>query len=144
MTDKHSVWMQDLLGEVKRNPTEENIKLIESCGKCCAMHQGHLNVAPLKEAAGDCKTKSDYVEFFNETFPFNAEEADDGIIIHFGKTECTCPLAREITENAEALCYCTQGHEKAMWGEFFGREIDAVMIETILRGGDDCIVKLII
>ena len=53
-------------------------------------------------------------------------------------------MASEITENAEALCYCTQGHEKSMWREFFGREIEAQMIETILRGGDDCIVKLII
>ena len=78
MENKHAIWMQDLLGEVKRNPSEESIKLMEHGGVCCAVHNSHVEgITQLKEAANDCKTKEDYVKFLNESFPLEIEE-DDG------------------------------------------------------------------
>lgn len=41
------------------------------------------------------------------------------------------------------LCYCTQGHEKAMWSELFDREIDAEIVESLQRNGNDCVIKLL-
>ena len=29
MVNYYAIWIEDLLGEIKKNPTEENIKLIE-------------------------------------------------------------------------------------------------------------------
>ena len=145
MTEKHATWMEDLLGSVKENPSDENIALIENCGKCCAVHRGDLEgMKQLKQAAGSCKTRSDYVEFLNELLPFSVEEVKDGIVMHFGKEDCTCELSSELSRNADALCYCTQGHEKAIWSEFFGKSVDVELVETILRGGNDCVIKVLI
>ena len=137
--------MEDLLGAVKENSTEENIALIEHCGKCCAVHRGDMEgMKQLKEAAKDCKTISDYVNFLNGVLPFEVEEISDGIVMHFAKEECTCELSSQLTRNSDALCYCTQGHEKAIWSEFFGKPVDVELVETILRGGSDCVIKLML
>ena len=147
MINNHSVWMQDLLGEVKRNPTQANIKLMESCGRRCAEHRGEMEgIKELKNAAAHCQTREDYADFLNKLLPdpVNVEAVHDGIIMKLGKDDCTCPMASEITENGEALCYCTQGHEKAVWSEFFNKSVEVEMIETILRGGNDCVVKIVI
>ena len=143
IANNHAIWIEDLLNEVNKNPTAENIKLIESCGKSCAMHQNQIEgINELKKSASDCKTRTDYIEFFNNTFPFEVVQDKDGIILSLGKDECSCPIAHDIKN--PALCYCTQGHEKAIWSEFFGKEVEVELIETILRGGNDCIIKIFI
>lgn len=143
MENSFTVWIDDLLCEVKKNPSSENIKLIESCGKACAVHRGDLEgIKQLKTAASNCRTRSDYLDFFKNTFPFEVSEIEDGIILALGKDECTCSMSPDIRNSA--LCYCTLGHEKAIWSEFFGKDVKIELLETILNGGNDCIVKIFI
>lgn len=139
--NKQVNWINDLLKNVEKNKTPEIIKTIEGCGYGCAEQNGHITgVAPLKEAAAACRTREDIMAFMRSTFPFDVEDGCDGIIIRFHKENCTCPMAPEVKN--PMLCYCTLGHEKAMWGELFGREIDAEIIESFQRGGSDCVIKL--
>ena len=145
MENKHAIWIEDLLGEVKQNPCEENISLIESCGRACAIHRGDIEgIKELRKGAVECKSDADYINFLKDVLPLDIVEIEGGFTMVFGKTECTCELASEIENNAEALCYCTQGHEKALWSAFFGKPVEVEMIETILRGGNDCIIKILI
>ena len=133
-------WINYLLEQVSQNPTKENIQLIECCGKGCAIRQHHIDgINDLKEAAKDCQTIKDYVKFF-KSINFDAREEDNSIIIKLGKTECTCPMAPEVDN--PALCNCTLGHEKYIWGEFFNQTIEVELTESILRGGNDCIIKI--
>ena len=70
------------------------------------------------------------------------EEVSDGLVMWLGKKSCTCPMASEIHANKEMLCNCTCGHEKAVWSAFFGRPVDVEIVESFLRGGTDCVIKI--
>jgi len=138
---KQSEWINSLLEESEKNPVEEKVSLIESCGRSCAEQNGHLdNASELAKMAKECKTRSDYVAFMRKTFPMEVEEVSDGIIIHYGKQKCTCPMSPEVKN--PMLCNCTLGHEKAMWSIVFGKQVDAEIMESFQRGGNDCVIKI--
>ena len=140
---KCAEWVEDMLGVVKEFENPDAVCMIEDCGKKCAERKSAVShMAQLKAAAADCKTRSDYVEFLNQHMPVHIEEAEDGIVMHLGKTECSCPMAKELSHNTEMLCECTRGHEKAVWSAFFGKPVEVKIVESILRGGNDCVTKI--
>ncbi len=129
--------------ETERNPQKEKIALILSCGRSCAKQNGSLNAA--KELANEvkaCKNRSDYLAFMRKTFPVKVEEVSDGIIIHYRKQKCTCPMSPEVKN--PMLCNCTLGHEKAMWSIVFGKQVDVEIVESFQRGGKDCVIKILL
>ena len=143
MSNQYAIWIEDLLREVNKNPIKENIKLIESCGMACAEHRGDFEgILELKKSAKDCTTTKEYIQFLKGILPLT--EIENGFIMTLDKEKCTCPLSDEIQDNGEALCYCTQGHEKAIWSKFFGKPVEVELLETKLRGGKDCIIKIIL
>ena len=140
--EKQIHWINDLLKTAEESPVPEVIRSIEGCGRGCAQQSGHIGgMLPFKDEAAACKTHEDYYVFFTSKFPFfNAEDTGDGITIHFHKEKCTCPMAPDVS--SPMLCHCTLGHEKAMWGELFGRPVDGEIVESFQRGGNDCVIKL--
>ena len=140
---EQSIWINRLLKYMEEDPIPEHILTLESCGRGCAEQNGHIEgVLGLKEAASACRSHSEIVTFMRNSFPFDVTDDGDGIIIRFHKEKCTCPMAPEVKN--PMLCHCTLGHEKAMWGELFDRKIDAEIIESFQRGGNDCVIKLYI
>ena len=136
-------WINHLLENAEESQNVDVVRLIERCGKCCAEDSGHLEGAVgLHELMAGCNNRSEYVAIMKKTFPFEVEEANDGIIIHYKKDRCTCRMAPDVSN--PMLCICTLGHEKAMWSVVFGKEIDAEIIESFQRGGKDCVVKLLV
>ncbi len=139
------VWINDLLAAAKEHPSADMIALLESCGKKCALRQ---NIFPfferLRDEASDCKTRADYVAFLKKRMPLDIEEAEDGIILRLGKDKCSCPMAEEVAPDAGALCHCTCGHEKATWSILFGKPVDVQIVKSFLRGGDDCVIKIMV
>ena len=120
------------------------IRMIECCGKGCAIRQNaEKAMLQLKESASNCKTLADYVAFLNDNLSMKATEVENGIVLHLGKEKCSCPIATEISINKEMLCECTAGHEKAMWSVFFGKPVGVEIVESFLRGGKDCVLKII-
>ena len=141
--DDGSVWIKDLLEAAEKDPTPEAVRLIESCGAACAVRKGHVpNMAKLRDAASWCGTRSDYVRFLKDAISDAVREEEDGIVIPLGKQGCTCPLAGEV--RSPMLCCCTQGSNKATWSEFFGRDVRVEMVETFMRGGSDCVIKVFV
>lgn len=53
-------------------------------------------------------------------------------------------MASKLTQNADMMCECTRGHEKAMWSIFFGKPVDVEIVESFLRGGNDCVIKILV
>ena len=82
------------------------------------------------------------MQFLKEHISPAVSEDEDGIRIPLGKEKCTCPLAQDIQN--PMLCCCTQGSNKATWSEFFGKDVRVEMIETFMRGGKDCVIKIYI
>ena len=140
---KTAEWIEDLLGAAKEANHPQAIEMVACCGKGCAMRKNApANMEQLRQAAAHCKTRADYAAFLNDLMPVRIEEAQDGIVMHLGKTECSCPIAKELTKNTDMLCECTKGHEVATWSAFFGRPVEIEIVESILRGGEDCIIKI--
>ena len=141
---KQSAWINGLLEETAKDPTGDKISQIECCGRLCAEQNRHLDAAmAMAEATKMCKVRSDYVAFMRNNFPFKkVEKSSDGIIIYYGKEKCTCPMSPEV--KSSMLCNCTLGHEKAMWSIVFGKQVDAEIIESFQRGGNDCVIKIFI
>lgn len=143
--NKCAEWVEDMLGAVKKSQDPSAIRLIECCGRGCARRRNaEESILQLKTAAAKCKTRSDYAAFLDSIMPVTVTEAKDGIIIHLEKKGCSCPMAKDISHNAEILCECTRGHEKAVWSAFFDRPVEVEVMESFLRGGNDCVIKIII
>ena len=114
-------------------------------GKACADSQKAIQgMQQLHEAANDCRTKADFAAFMKKTLPIDIEEADDGIIMHLHKEGCTCIHPEYISKCGEDLCECTKAHEEYAWSVFFGKPVKVEIMESFLRGGNDCVVKLMI
>ena len=136
-----TTWVKDLLNAAESNPTQDAISLIENCGRACSRRKGHAQgMEKLREAASWCKSKADYVKFLKENMLETVTEEEDGIRIPLGKTGCTCPMAKDI--RSPMLCCCTQGSNKETWSIFFGRDVRVEMVETFMRGGNDCVIKI--
>lgn len=138
-------WIEDVLGAVMENNTPENRKVIEACGRGCAVRAGRMEmIDQLKQKAEEacCKSNADYVRFLNENSPAKFIEVDGGIEMHLGKKGCSCPLAKELVRNREGLCFCTQGEDRILWSRFFAKPVDIEIVESCLRGGNDCVIKI--
>lgn len=140
-TNEYAVWINDLLETVSENPVLSTEELLCQCGRSCARRKGHLdNIAKIKPLAAGCKTRRDYVGFLNKSMPVTFVEEEDGIVFHLGNEHCHCPMV-ELVKNP-ALCHCTQGSNRATWSEFFGKPVEVDIVETILRGGKECVFKI--
>ena len=136
-------WINDLLKEISRSGNDELKSILRGCGRACAVRRGFLSgMTALRKAASDCKTREDYVGFLQSHLPGCKVEEDDGIVIHLNKTQCGCPMHPRV--HNPALCECTAGNNQATWSEFFGHDVRVEVIESFLRGGNDCVLKIFI
>lgn len=136
--------MEEIIGKLNEASivTEE---LINECSNTCIKTNNALDgIIKLKELAKECSTKSDYIKFFKNILNLDVEETEKGIILHLNKTECTCPIASKLNIDKSKLCNCTKEHEKYLWSKFFGKEIDVKIIESFWRGGNDCVIEIIL
>lgn len=141
----YAEWIEDMLGAVKQSQSPDAVCMLECCGKgCAARKKAEDGILQLKAAASTCATLTDYAAFLNENMPVKITEAEDGIVMHLGKEKCSCPMASEISKNADMLCECTRGHEIYVWSTFFGRPVEVEIVESFMRGGNDCIIKIIV
>ncbi len=120
-------------------------EMIESASNRCIEKNFEADsIIHLKELAGNCETKADYLNFFKNVLKLNVEESEGGIILHLNKTECTCPMASELTIDKRRLCDCTKTREKYVWSQVLGRDIDVQIVESFWRGGTDCVIEIIL
>ena len=135
-------WIEDLLGAAKESG---DVSLLAKCGRGCAARKGFIQgMEQLHRAAVEagCQTGADYAAFLKKTVPINAQEMESAIELHLGKTECSCPMGKELTQNQDMLCECTRGHEIAEWSAYFGKPVEIEIVESFLRGGKDCVIKI--
>ena len=116
--------------------------IVRNAHRCMDLNVGMEAISNLREKAKHCKSIKEYTAFF-DSLGITAEESENSIIIHLNKTQCTCPMVSLLTIDKQRLCDCTKEREKYMWSEVFDREIDIQIVESFLRGGNDCVLKLI-
>ncbi|SFM93904.1 DUF6144 family protein [Methanolobus profundi] len=140
-----AVWIDDLLSTMEDNSNQNIISVIEACGEKCAHRTGMLaRITELKTESSQCKNHAEIVQFLSKHLPGSITQVDDGLIIHAVEGKCSCKMEPENFTHSSMLCNCTKGYHKAIWSEFFGRPVEVEIIETILRGSNECIFKIII
>jgi hypothetical protein len=56
---------------------------------------------------------------------------------------CICPLVKTLEiEASPNHCLCTISHLKHLYETALGRPVEVDLIETCLRGGDSCTIKI--
>ena len=140
-TNEYATWIGSMLDIVAENPNQNIIDVLGRQGKSCAQRRGFMNhFTQMRQTAPDCQSRAEWVEYLNKAMPSKFEEASDGIVMHLGNEHCNCPMAEKI--GSPMLCHCTQGNVRATWSEFFGKPIEVDIVETILRGGKECVFKI--
>ena len=139
--DPCAEWIGDLLAGAAKCGCDTKA-LLRNCGRACAVRKGHVAaMSGLKALAASCRTRADYATFLKGHLPgCTVEEAEDGILVHLNKAHCGCPMFPRVSD--PALCDCTAGSNQATWSEFFGRSVPVDVVESHLRGGRDCILKI--
>lgn len=140
-------WVEDLLDAAAESRGGEAARMIERCGAgCAARKDAEAGILQLRAAAADsgCETRADHAAFLAGALSVAVEEAEGGIVMRLGKERCSCPMALELPEDAGMLCECTRGHEKAVWSAYFGRPVEVEIVESRLRGGSDCVLKILV
>ncbi len=141
--DACSMWVNDLLIAANNNSNPDTIKMLEKCGEQCAVRKNAIAFfSNLSKETTNFQTRAEYVNFLREKMQLNITEESDGIVMRLGKTHCTCPMMQNMSGNLSALCNCTCGHEKACWSVFFGKPVEVEIVESYLRGGNDCVIKI--
>ena len=131
-----SEWIEAVL----ENVGGDGIRILRKCGESCAERNGHIaSVNKLKQGASGCKDDKERAEFLRG-LGLDAETVDGAIVLRFHKSGCTCPMYPGV--RSPMLCECTAGHEAALWSEAFGVRVEAEILESFLRGGSDCVVRL--
>ena len=139
--DVCAAWIGDLLKQKSSDGCDMKL-VLRNCGRACAMRTGHIAaMKQFRALASGCESRADYVKFLQEHLQGCAvEEVDDGIVVRLNKTQCGCPMYPRVAD--PALCDCTAGNNQATWSEFFGSPVDVDVVESFLRGGKDCVLKI--
>lgn len=133
-------WICDLLGQVH---SPETARMIENCGKYCAERAGTVELMRILRAeAKGLESRTELLEFLAEKTPIRFEAEEGGFITHLDNCECNCKMLPELSRNSEVLCSCTKGYQAAMWEEFFGKPVEVEIVETLLRGGRECVFRV--
>lgn len=137
-------WINDCLEEFQKNPTPLAIQCLENCGhKCSKRNLFGEGSKQLRALAAHCKTRAEYVKFLTEHIPsVTWKEVPDGIVFYLHKEHCGCPMWPHVTN--PMLCHCSCGSNKETWSAFFGKPVEIEIVESFLRGGKDCVFKIII
>ena len=111
----------------------------------CAKHQNlEAGMLKLRAVASNCHTIDEYTAFLRDVMPIDIEVVEDGIVLHLNKKECTCSNKSYIEKYGEDLCKCTKAREEYGWSLFFGKAVKVEIKESFLRGGNDCVIKIIV
>ena len=136
--------MDEIINKINEAGEVTDELAIKSATDCIDRNDQYFDILKIKKMASYSSKKSDYVDFFRDLLNLNVEESEKGIIIHLNKTECDCPMAPQLNVDKSKLCNCTKEHEKQLWSEFFGNDVDVEILESFNRGGNDCVIEIIL
>lgn len=132
--ERHAV-MFDILTETL---SPGDLKLVyNSFGGDCAKHWGSVSKTAsyngnLEQYLQDLPS----LDQWQETAWFD-EEKNLITIIGTKREECVCSMARK-SDKANWCHLCCASHQKAIFENLLGKEVEVTMGETVLQGGERC------
>lgn len=151
--EKSESWIKDLMDNLDAELDEETkIKLMQSCGRACYTHA--FGVAPEEKPTPEEARR--YLEDLKKRGFKVRQEGDKTIIIYswrrdhqnpwgliLGDGYCMCPIVETGPEGlSPTYCYCSTGYVKESFDRAFGKPVKVELLDSLKRGGKDCIFKI--
>ena len=132
--ERHAV-MYEILSEIL---TPEELKEVyQQFGSNCANTYGSVKkTEPYKGNLEKYLQELPSLDKWQEKAWFD-EDKDLITIVGVKRKECVCPMART-SSNPNWCHFCCAGHQKAIFEELLGKEVEVIMGETRLLGGERC------
>ncbi len=112
-------------------------KLLESCGRTCAVHYGSIKAA--QSIAKSTAKIDDLVKQVNEKISWCGKWVRKKDTISSICTSCGCPLVREgLVTLSPIFCNCSRGYVKAVFEVILGRPVIVDLEQAIGRGDRIC------
>jgi len=112
-------------------------KLLESCGRTCAVHYGSVKSA--QSIAKSTTEIDDLVKQVNEKISWCGKWGREKDTISSVCTSCGCPLVRDgLLSLSPILCNCSRGYVKAVFEVILGRPVIVDLEQAIGRGDEIC------
>lgn len=138
----HSEWSRELLDHMEKHPTEDGSTLMN---RCANYHYRVNNMDALLEPY--IGKLEEFIEFISKQWGWiiTYDKQKQIIIADENKGYCVCPIASisESYKNAGFLCHCSEGFAKLMFGKIIGKEVNAEVIKSVLRGDKTCMYKIL-
>ncbi len=112
-------------------------KLLESCGRTCAVHYGSVKSA--QSIAKSAAEIDDLLKQVNEKIPWCGKWVREEDAITCVCENCGCPLVREgLVTLSPIFCNCSRGYVKAVFEVILGRPVIVDLKQAIGRGDEIC------
>ncbi len=113
-----------------------------SLKKCASAHYDAIHMEELiRDLKGNLPA---FIDFLRGKLDWIVEhdESTRTIVANENKPDCVCPLYKEGLLNSPALCECSRGFAEQMFQYVLGKEVEASIVESVLRKGTRCIYKI--
>ncbi len=131
-------WVSSLLSsaeELLDEATKE--RLLESCGRACAIHYGSSEMA--QSIAKSADQIDQHLDQVNQKIPWCGKWVRDKDTITCVCESCGCPLVREgLVALSPIFCNCSRGYVKAVFEVILGGPVTVELKQAIGRGDPMC------
>lgn len=131
-------WVASLLSSMENELDDTTMKrLLESCGRTCAVHYGSIKLA--QSIAKSATEIDERLERANQGIPWCGKWVREDDSIYAVCESCGCPLVREgLVTLSPAFCNCSQGYVKAVFEVILGGSVIVELAQSIGRGDPVC------
>lgn len=132
--------MNELLAKAQLcSDEEEQAGLLMERGKLC-ISKAYIKLA--KAAAKDTKNDREFLINLGKVYPMLKLEEDKIYVVY---PKCYCPTRKIFKgEVPHFYCHCSVGWVKEMFEQALGRKIEVKLESSVLRGDNDCRLRVLL
>ena len=130
-------WITAILQGLNETGLETRAKIMELCGKACAVSHGELKIA--ERIISQATDEEEILTRLNAEIPWCGIWSRHGNTIQSECSKCGCPLVRNsIIELSETLCLCSRGWVKMIFEVLLKMPVKVELEKAIGRGDNVC------
>lgn len=109
----------------------------------CRCNDGKSNAAKLMKYLNKSASIAEFVEVFNRGETFARLEYISERKLLFCYPECYCSCVKRVPEQiSKTWCLCTIGNAEGIFHEVFGDGARVRLLDSIKRGGSECVIEV--
>lgn len=129
--------LNSLIQGLEEIDEEDKMKIMELCGKACAVEDGDLQIA--ERIAQESTSEEEILARLNEEILWCGKWVKEGNTYQTICVQCGCPLVRnKIVRRSGTFCFCSIGWVKTIFETLFRKSVRVELKRSIGRGDSVC------